>query len=99
MKKLYKTIKSINQDIDKYKFGQALHSIYAFVWRDFADKYIEYSKTKNTDEVKQVLFFIVANIIKLLHPFMPFITEELWDKLGFKGREGLLMISEWPRKL
>ena len=99
LKKLYKTITSINQDIDKYKFGQALHSIYAFVWRDFADKYIEYSKTKNTDEVKQVLFFIVANIIKLLHPFMPFITEELWDKLGFKGREGLLMISEWPRKL
>ena len=99
LKKLYKTIESVNQDIDKYKFGQALHNIYDFVWRDFADKYIEYSKTKNTDEVKQVLFFIVTNIIKLLHPFMPFITEEIWNKLKFKEQKGLLMVSEWPKSL
>ena len=99
LKKLYKTIESVNQDIDKYKFGQALHNIYDFVWRDFADKYIEYSKTKNTDEVKQVLLFIVTNIIKLLHPFMPFITEEIWNKLKFKEQKGLLMVSEWPKSL
>ncbi len=99
LKKLDRTIKSVNKDIDKYRFGQALHTIYNFVWHDFADKYIEYSKNKENNEVKQILYFILINIIKILHPFMPFITEELWNKLEFKEKNELLIISLWPETI
>lgn len=99
LKKLDITIKSVNKDIEKYKFGQALHAIYDFIWKDFADKYIEYSKNKENKEVKQILCFTLINIIKILHPFMPFITEELWNKIEFKEKNELLIISPWPETI
>ncbi len=95
LEKLNATIASVTADIDAFKFGQALHTLYDFVWHDFADVYIEHAKTKDTDDVKRVLSFTLVNILALLHPFMPFITEEI--RTNMPGDEiKLLMIEAWP---
>lgn len=98
LEKLEQVIRSTTENIDNYKFGQALRSIYDFAWHDFADVYIEYAKTKNTDESKEILFYVLANIIKILHPFMPFITEEIWSILppAADKEKSLLIIEKWP---
>jgi len=81
LEKLEQIKKSVSKDIDEYNFGQSLHTLYDFIWHELADKYIEYSKDKDTDEVKQTLSYILIQILKLLHPFMPFITEEIWQNI------------------
>jgi valyl-tRNA synthetase len=93
LEKLDETKKSVAENLEKYNFGEAAHIIYDFAWRDFADKYIEYSKKTDNEETKNILSFTLINILKLLHPFMPFITEEIWSHLGQKN---LLMIAKWP---
>ena len=95
LEKLNETIKLTNEHIDAFQFGQALHAIYEFVWREFADKYIEHSKTREDDGAKQTLAFTLATILKLTHPFMPFVTEEIWASLPANDKK-LLMIEQWP---
>lgn len=94
IKKLSEIIKKTNNDLEKFEFGQALHEIYDFIWHDFADKYIEYAKTKESIPVKKTLFSVLINSLKLLHPFMPFITEEIWSMMLNKNK--LLIIEKWP---
>ena len=98
LEKLNETIKTANENIDAFQFGQALHTIYEFVWREFADKYIEFSKTKDDEGAKQTLAFTLTAILKLLHPFMPFVTEEIWGSLLIENKK-LLMIEQWPSPL
>ncbi len=93
--KLNAAIISLSTDIDTYKFGQAIHTLYDFVWHDFADVYIEHAKTKETEETKQVLSYTLIQILKLLHPFMPFITEEIYADIPLPDKK-LLMIEKWP---
>lgn len=93
--KLAQTTQDINKDIEDYNFGQALHTLYDFIWHDFADVYIEHSKTKETEDVKKVLSYTLSSILKLLHPFMPFITEEIWGTLPVENNHPLI-IQEWP---
>ena len=95
LEKLNETIKLTNEHIDAFQFGQALHAIYEFVWREFADKYIEHSKTREDDGAKQTLAFTLATILKLTHPFMPFVTEEIWASLPANDKK-LLIIEQWP---
>ncbi|OGD31501.1 valine--tRNA ligase [Candidatus Azambacteria bacterium RIFCSPHIGHO2_02_FULL_52_12] len=95
LEKLEQTIQSVHDDIDAFKFGQALHTLYDFVWHDFADVYIEHAKTKDTHNAKRVLSFTLAAVLKLLHPFMPFITEEIWTSMPIAEKK-LLMIETWP---
>ncbi|MDO8560860.1 MAG: valine--tRNA ligase [bacterium] len=95
LERLKETFNSANEDIEKFDFGQALHTIYEFAWHDFADKYIEYSKTKEDDGVKETLAYTLEILLKLLHPFMPFVTEEIWSHLPIKNKK-LLMVEEWP---
>ena len=95
IKKFKEVAVSATKDIDNYQFGQAAHLIYDFIWHDLADKYIEETKNKNDDETKQILIYLLTNSLKLLHPFMPFITEELWSKLPMKNKK-LLLVEEWP---
>lgn len=99
-KNLRHTIEYVTNDIEAYKFGSAAHVIYDFIWHDFADKYIEYSKNQNSIETKIALGYTLVNILKLLHPFMPFITEEIWQSLPKKFKspndKEFLMISPWP---
>jgi valyl-tRNA synthetase len=100
LKQLEKTKKEINTWIEKYEFGPALHKIYDFFWHDFCDIYLEKSKTQITDKklqknTQQILAYTLTESIKLLHPFMPFVTEEIWSHLPVKNKK-LLLIEKWP---
>jgi len=94
LEKLNNTKELINKSIDEYQFGQALHTLYDFIWHDFADKYIELSKKREDETAKQVLDHVLMNILKMLHPFMPHLTEEVYQNLPNKDKD-LLMIESW----
>ncbi len=86
---------SVTKNIDEYKFGEAAHELYDFIWHDLADKYIEETKDKSDQETKDTLAYLLLNCLKLLHPFMPFITEEIYSMLPLKDKK-LLLIEKWP---
>src|SRR3989344_989847 len=94
-KKFKEIANSATKDIERYQFGQAAHTLYDFIWHDLADKYIEETKDKDDQETKDVLRYLLINILKLLHPFMPFVTEEIYSKLPIKNKK-LLLIESWP---
>jgi len=81
LKRLEEVTKSYNKNLDNFRFGQAAHDLYEFIWHDFADIYIEESKKQNDDNTFEILFFVLRNSLTLLHPIMPFITEEIWQTL------------------
>ncbi len=87
--------KSVTKNIESYKFGESAHELYDFIWHEFADKYIEETKDKNDQETKNTLAYLLLNCLKLLHPFMPFITEEIYSLLPIENKK-LLMIENWP---
>ncbi|HEX8932186.1 MAG TPA: valine--tRNA ligase, partial [Patescibacteria group bacterium] len=94
MKKL-SLIKDVDKYLKNYQFNLAAELLYDFIWHDIADKYLEYTKvSKDKEQSLAVLFDVYRDCLKLLHPFMPFITEEIYQKLG---GEGFLMIAEWPK--
>jgi valyl-tRNA synthetase len=95
MNKLNQTIDQANSFFDRYEYGEAAKLIYNFTWHDFASWYVEMSKISDSETTKQVLVYVLTNIIKLLHPFMPFVTEEIFQKLN--QPEVSIMISEWPK--
>jgi len=94
---LNKTIKSVNKDLGNYEFGKAAHAVYDFFWHDFCDVYIEESKNKNDAETKTNLLYVLLTSLKLLHPFVPFITEEIYQQLPIKDKKTSLMTEEWPQ--
>lgn len=103
LKDLNLLITSVTRDIEKYRFSDASQALYDFTWHTLADKYIEESKDrlKNGDtEALAVIRHVFFNILKLLHPFMPFITEDLYQQLPHSDSwEGTpLIISSWPTK-
>lgn len=94
-------IKAVTESLEKYELGLAVQKLYDFIWDVFCDWYIELAKIRlnGTDEnakstAKAVLVYVMSNTLKLLHPFMPFITEEIWQTLPHSGES--IMISEWP---
>ena len=89
----------VTKQIEEYRFAEAANALYDFVWHEFADKYIETTKDKNGDETKATLFYLLATSLKLLHPFMPFITEEIYSHLPGNTKKDLLMIAPWPEPL
>ena len=100
--KLNKLIEEVSINIEKYDLGVALEKIYGFIWNEFCDWYIEISKTRlyseNENEKTQVcvvLDYVFGKSLKLLHPFMPFVTSEIYSKLVQKDDKEL-MVSEWP---
>ncbi|MBX4200469.1 valine--tRNA ligase [Candidatus Parcubacteria bacterium] len=86
-------VKDVGSDMDNFRFYIGAEKIYAYVWHTFADKIIEESKGK--PELGATLYYILLNSLKLLHPFMPFITEEIWQSQPDKP-ESLLMVTSWP---
>lgn len=84
--------KETERGIGAYDFGQTIHKIYDFVWHELADVYIEKTKNRTDENVKIVLGGILADVLKILHPFMPFITEELYQRL-IGG--GVLITESW----
>ena len=101
---IIKTDKKINLYLDEYKFNEASNEIYHFIWHIFCDWYLELIKpyfessdSQNLKEIKDVTAFALKFILTKLHPFMPFITEELWENLGYKEKP--LILSEWDLNL
>ena len=102
LKELQKTTKKVTSDIEKYKFHEAAQEAYHFFWHKFCDKTIENVKIRiangspDAEAGKFVLWTVLYNSLKLLHPFMPFVTEAIYQKLPLKPKE-FLMIEEWPK--
>ena len=93
LKKLLATTNLVDKHIEKYQFGHAAHALYDFVWHDFADTYIEASKKQKNEKV---LLHVLVETLKLLHPFIPFITEEIYQNLPIK-KKPMLMVENWPK--
>ncbi len=94
--KLQKTIKDVRKYMDKYEFQNVGTVLYDFIWSDFCDSYIEFSKFSiDKESTKSTLLYVLTNILKMLHPFMPFVTEEIYQKLPIKDSESI-MISSYP---
>lgn len=90
-------IKAVNTNLENFRFADAAESIYEFVWHTVADKYIEQIKTRTADQTValSVMKYVFLQCLKLLHPFMPFVTEEIWSHIPKKD-EGLLVTQKWP---
>lgn len=88
-------IKSVIKSMNKYDFHNAGNELYSFVWDDFCDWYIELTKVNMTATTKAVLLTTLTDIIKLLHPFMPYVTEEIYSMLPIKEQE-TIMIDSYP---
>lgn len=93
---LNKTIKEVTKSMDKYDFNIAGSTLYDFIWSNFCDKYIELSKFYDDNTTKSVLLRVLTDIIKMLHPFMPYVTEEIYSMLPIKEAESI-MISSYPK--
>ncbi len=108
LKVLDKTIKSVDTDLENFQFGKAAHTLYDFFWHNFCDVYIEKAKKQlalhrtssgagDDKKTKKILLYVLLNSLKLLHPFIPFITEEIYQKLPIKTKKKCLMVEEWPK--
>ena len=102
LSRLNETIRNFDTNMDKYDFNEASKYLYSFVWDDFASWYIEISKVdlQSKDEAEKnntlnVLVYVLKAIIKMLHPFVPFITETIYQELPHKHES--ITISDWPK--
>lgn len=102
LSRLNATVEKVTALYENYEFGEAGHHLYQFIWDDFCDWYIEMAKLPlyGDDEskkktTKSVLIFVLDKILKMLHPIMPFVTEEIWQHLPHRG--GTIMHSSWPQ--
>ncbi|MEK7550526.1 MAG: valine--tRNA ligase [Patescibacteria group bacterium] len=96
LEELKETTKKVTKALDKYRLNEAAEEIYHFIWHKFADKYIENCKlrTKNSDaSAISTLYKVLDTSLRLLHPFMPFVTEKIW---GLAGNKKLLITADWP---
>ena len=101
LSKYNQLVKDVTENIDKYELGLAAQKLYDFIWDVFCDWYIEICKARlggenqeYADNARSVLIYVFSNTLKLLHPFMPYITEEIWQSLPHSGES--IMISNWP---
>lgn len=102
---LNQLILSVTQKIESYQFNEAADQLYEFTWHRFADWYLEAIKsrlqseqTKEVFQLVSILRHIYIQLLKLLHPFMPFVTEEIWSKLP-RMKSGMLIVSSWPQPI
>jgi valyl-tRNA synthetase len=100
--RLNETIQDVTKLVDKYEFGEVGRILYNFIWDDFCDWYIEMAKLPlNGDDeaakltTRSILAYVLDQTMRLLHPFMPFITEEIWQYLPHKGDS--ITVAEWPK--
>lgn len=98
--KLNRLIREVTDNLENFELGIAVSKLYDFIWDIFCDWYIELTKSRlfeggeSGKTAQQVLLYVMTNTLKLLHPFMPFITEEIWQVLPHEGEA--LVVSEWP---
>ena len=91
-------VKEVTDNLEKFELGLAVQKLYDFIWDSFCDWYIELCKVhlqgERAGDARRVLVYVMTGILKLLHPFMPFITEEIWQSLPHEGEA--LIVSAWP---
>lgn len=102
LSKINKVTEEVNKNLSNFDLGLGLHKIYEFIWNEYCDWYIELVKPrlygeneKDKNTALYVLVKVMKDMLKLLHPFMPFITEEIWQYLP--GDEDALIVSDWPK--
>ena len=102
LSKLNSVIPEVTENMERYELGVAAQKVYDFIWDSYCDWYIELTKTRLQGEdedskvrAQQVLCHVLTQMLKLLHPFMPFITEEIWQALPHSG--DYLMLQQWPQ--
>ncbi|HJA63401.1 MAG TPA: class I tRNA ligase family protein, partial [Candidatus Intestinimonas stercoravium] len=103
LSKLNRVIPEVTENMDKFELGVAAQKVYDFIWDDYCDWYIELTKSRlqgddpsAKENAQKVLCYVLTQILKLLHPFMPFITEEIWQALPHEG--DFLMLQQWPER-
>ena len=101
LSKLNRLVKEVTENLDSFEIGVASAKVYDFIWDTYCDWYIELTKTRlnGTDEdakltAQNVLCYVLVTLLKLLHPFMPFITEEIWQSIPHEG--DALIAAKWP---
>lgn len=101
--RLHQTVLQATEHLDRYRFNDYSHTLYGFIWHDFCDWYVEYAKgplNRGDEALKAhtlaVMHHAFQTALKLLHPLMPFLTEELWETMGYRGDGPFLMKSAWP---
>lgn len=101
LSKLNSIIPQVTENMDRYELGVAAQKVYDFIWDSYCDWYIELTKSRLQGEdeaaklnAQKVLCYVLTETLKLLHPFMPFITEEIWQALPHEG--DFLMLAQWP---
>ncbi|MFA6378776.1 MAG: valine--tRNA ligase [Candidatus Omnitrophota bacterium] len=96
LSKLQTTTKDLEDAIEKYRFSEAESLIYDFIWKHFCDWYLEMIKNDFTKkDVQLVSVYVLDHLLRLVHPFMPFVSEEIWQKLNIS--ENVLSLQSWPR--
>ena len=92
--RLNETVKEVTENMEKYEFNLVGATLYNFIWNDFCDWYIELSKLNMNDTSKTVLVHVLKSILIMMHPFMPYVTEEIYTKLP--NTEESIMLSKYP---
>lgn len=92
---LKETIKFVNEALENFQFGKAAKKIYSFFWHEFCDKFIEEFK-KEREKNYEFLVFILLSSLKILHPFLPFLTEKIYQLLPLQKKKLSIMIEDWP---
>jgi valyl-tRNA synthetase len=98
---LNRTITDVTSNLDRNVIHEAANQVYQFAWRELADVYLEASKVQLTDpalknSTAHILVWCLTNTLKLVHPFAPFVSEELWGRLFGTEPKSLLMVQSWP---
>ena len=101
LSKLNSLIAEVTENLEKYEMGMAVHKVYDYIWDTYCDWYIELTKARlyaeepeRKDTAMKVLVYVLDQVLRLLHPFMPFITEEIWQSIPHEGES--LMLAAWP---
>lgn len=106
LSRLNRCIPEVTENMDRYELGVAAQKIYDFIWDNYCDWYIEFTKARlqgedpaAKEQAQQVLCYVLTQMLKLLHPFMPFITEEIWQALPRQAgcEVDFLMLDQWPK--
>jgi len=103
--RLNQVIREVQKSLEEYKFNEASHALYHFIWHEFCDWYLELTKLflykeggkKRQNLTKRTLLEVLDSILRLLHPFMPFITEEIWQQFPQRKENESIMIAEFPK--
>ncbi len=102
---LQATISACTDNLERFRFNDAAKDIYEFIWHQFCDWYIESAKivfNRNDSTAREqtllVMHFVFAQALRLLHPFTPFITEELWQGMGYGAKDDFIIAAGWPKK-